>query len=201
MSSKKPLFVCAMALLLLPLVFAPRSYGWSGKAVAVENGGRITVARKAGRVKVVLYGIVCPRRGETLSNDALYLVCWLVLGRRVAVTPVGLDSGEEIPALVKIAGSPDYLNSQLIGYGMARLKNPHPVMPLCKQWQKLQNLARINRIGLWADGARPLLCRRKKRPGKPLIPSILREDCQAAGSGRGGRRTQQFVEQRAQPAQ
>lgn len=135
---------------LLPFVVAPCSYAWRGKAVAVESGGRITVQRPEGLTRVVLYGIQCPLSGQPLGNKALYLTCWLALGKQVEVTPVGLESGAEIPALVKVQGSRDFLNAQLIGYGMARLKNRHPVIPLCREWKKLEKLARINRIGLWA---------------------------------------------------
>ncbi len=164
--AKTPLLAAAMAL-LQGLFFAPRAHGWSGKAVAVESGCGITVARKAGRVKVVLYGIQCPGSGQPFGNDALYLTCWLVLGKRVEVTPVGLDSGTRIPALVKAQGSSEYLNSLLIGYGMARLKNPHPVLPMCVQWEKREHLAKINRIGLWAS--RPHRGFRNKSPGKPQL--------------------------------
>lgn len=152
--AKTPLLAAAMAV-LQGLIFAPRAYGWSGRAVAVESGCRITVERKAGRVKVVLYGIQCPATGQPFGNDALYLTCWLVLGKRVEVTPVGLESGTRIAALVKAEGSSEYLNSLLIGYGMARLKNPHPVLPLCVQWEKREHLAKINMIGLWASRTHP----------------------------------------------
>lgn len=135
---------------LLPLVVAPCSYGWYGKAVVVEQGCRITVQGRAGRIKVILYGIECPRSGQPFGNKALYLTCWLVLGKRVQVIPIGIDSGEEIPALVRVEGNRDFLNAQLIAYGMAWLKNPHPVIPLCHEWKKLEELAKIHRIGLWA---------------------------------------------------
>jgi len=100
--------------------------------------------------KVTLYGIQCPPSGQPFGNKALYLTCWLVLGKQVEVIPVGIDSGTETTALLRVQGDRDYLNGRLIAYGMAWLKNRHPVIPLCDQWQKLEELARINRIGLWA---------------------------------------------------
>jgi endonuclease YncB( thermonuclease family) len=122
----------------------------------VENSCKITVERAEGLTRVTLYGIQCPPSGQPFGNKALHLTGWLVLGKQVEVIPIGIDSVAETTALVRVEGSQDYLNSQLIAYGMAWLKNRHPVIPICDQWKKLEELARINRIGLWA-GNNPAL--------------------------------------------
>jgi micrococcal nuclease len=135
---------------LLPFIVTSYSYGWYGKAVVVDNNCKITVERPEGLTRVTLYGIRCPQSGQPFGNKALHLTGWLVLGKQVEVIPVGIDSVAETTGLVRVQGSPDYLNSQLIAYGMAWLKNRNPVIPLCDQWRKLEELARIHRIGLWA---------------------------------------------------
>lgn len=141
---------------LLPFFVTSYAYGWYGKAVLVENSCRITVERADGLTRVTLYGIQCLPSGQPFGNKALYLTGWLVLGKQVEVIPIGIDSIAETTALVRVEGSRDFLNGQLIAYGMAWLKNRNPVIPLCGEWKKLEELARINRIGLWA-GNHPAL--------------------------------------------
>jgi micrococcal nuclease len=125
-------------------------YGWYGKVVTVEDGVNLEVAREGGKVRVHLYGIKCPEKGQPFGTKAVYVTCFLTLGKHVEVIPIGLETGRVISALVKVRGDRESINSRLIGYGMAWVKNRDSAVPLSNAWKKIEGFARLNKIGVWA---------------------------------------------------
>ena len=101
--------------------------------------------------KVKLYGIECPKKGQPFWQQSRVLASHLALQKTVEVTPLyrGNDGLENV--LVRIEGIKDYLNLQLISYGLAWVKPKECSAHICAEWRAQEGLAQSKAIGLWAD--------------------------------------------------
>jgi len=124
---------------------------WQGQVVGVISGDLFTVSHEGQIDKIKLYGIESPKRGQPFGEHSGALASHLAMQRMVEVTPLfkGYDGVEN--ALVRIEGSKDYLNVQLITHGLAWVKPNECSAHICAEWRGLENLARSNAVGLWAD--------------------------------------------------
>lgn len=100
---------------------------------------------------VRLYGIECPRKGQPYSQQSRTLASHLALQKTVEVTPLYRGHNGLENALVRIDGFKDYLNLQLISYGLAWVKPNECSANICAEWRALENLAHSKGIGLWMD--------------------------------------------------
>ena len=143
-----PVFVFAFFAL-----FQPDCFGWQGKVVGVLSGDVLTVSHDGLVARIKLYGIDSPRFGQPFREQSMALASHLALQKMVEVTPLfkGHDGVEN--ALVRVGGSKDYLNVQLISHGLAWVKPGECSAHICAEWRGLENLARTNAIGLWVDPA------------------------------------------------
>jgi micrococcal nuclease len=124
---------------------------WQGKVVTMLDADLFLISHESKTDKVKLYGIECPKKGQPYWKESRALASHLVLQKIVEVTPLysGHDGLEN--ALVKIDGSKDYLNLQLITYGLAWVKPNECSANICAEWRGMENLARSKLIGLWMD--------------------------------------------------
>jgi endonuclease YncB( thermonuclease family) len=126
---------------------------WKGQVVGVVSGDLFTIAHEGRVDKIRLYGVESPKWGQPFKDDSVALASHLALQKMVEVTPLfkGYDGIEN--ALIRIDGSKDFLNVQLISHGFAWVKPKECSAHICAEWRGLENLARSNAIGLWADPA------------------------------------------------
>ncbi|MCE5336439.1 MAG: thermonuclease family protein [Desulfobacteraceae bacterium] len=124
---------------------------WTGKVVAVPEGDLLVISRDGQEKKYRLFGIDCPERGQPYWDKAQGLVGFLTEDKVVDVTPLflGVEGFEKV--LVRIEGTRDYLNQQLVAYGLAWVKVGECNSRMCSDWKKLQKMARSRSVGLWAD--------------------------------------------------
>jgi endonuclease YncB( thermonuclease family) len=133
------------------LMFLPACWAYSGKVVDVLEGDVLMISTGGSAQKIRLYGIACPVFGQPFHEKARFLANNLSLQRNVEVTPVFTDGDGTVNALVRIEGVADYLNNQLVGYGMAWVKPCDNKSRLCEVWKKQEAFAQMNFIGLWAQ--------------------------------------------------
>jgi len=143
--------VMLVASLMAWLLFMPMCWAYSGTVVDVPEGDVLMVAAAGSVQKVRLYGIACPVHGQPFHDRARFLANNLALQRRVEITPVFKDSDGTENVLVRIEGVGDFLNNQLVGYGLAWVKPCDSKSRLCEQWKKQEEFAQMNFIGLWAQ--------------------------------------------------
>jgi endonuclease YncB( thermonuclease family) len=124
---------------------------WQGTVVGVPDAGLLLVSHENQIDKIGLYGIECPERGQPFWEQARVLASHLAMQKTVEVTPLypGYD-GSQV-SLVRVEGSKDYLNVQLVSHGLAWVKPKECSANICADWRALENLARSNAIGLWMD--------------------------------------------------
>ena len=130
--------------------FASICNGFTGKITEVREGDFYIVSAGEKTLKVRLYGVMCPVRGQLFYDSAVLIAKFLAVQKKVEITPV-YTVGDIIHALVRIDGVKSFLNEQLIGYGLAWVKPDSCKARFCEEWKKLEGVARQNSIGLWAD--------------------------------------------------
>ena len=156
-------FVSLTLLLIFLLTFPFHIWAWSGKVVGIADGDTITVLREGKQqVKIRLYGIDCPERGQAFSRKAKQFNSKMVFGKVVEVERVDIDRYGRTVALVTVFQR--LVNEELVNAGFAWVYTRYCDRPICERWKVLEYEAREAKRGLWADpNAIPPWEFRKKR--------------------------------------
>jgi endonuclease YncB( thermonuclease family) len=128
-----------------------RAHAWTGQVVSVPEGDLLVISHDGKDQKFRLYGVDCPERGQPYWDKGQSLVSFLTKEQVVDVSALFLGIEGIEKALVRIEGTKDYLNRQLVAYGLAWGKPDECTSHMCSEGKELQNLARVKRLGLWAD--------------------------------------------------
>ena len=148
-------------LLALPCLI----WAWSGEVVGIADGDTITVlnSKTLKDVKIRLYGIDTPERGQAFSKRARQFTSKLVYGKVVEVKVMATDRYGRTVAM--IYADKTLLNEELVKTGLAWVYWQYCHHPICESWKGLQIGARMDKRGLWADPNRipPWEFRRKKK--------------------------------------
>ena len=147
------------------LNFPCLSWAWSGEVVGITDGDTITVlnSKTLKDVKIRLYGIDTPERGQAFSKRAKQFTSKLVYGKVVEVKVMATDRYGRTVAM--IYADRTLLNEELVKAGLAWVYWKYCHHPICETWKGFQIGARMDKRGLWADPNRipPWKFRRKKR--------------------------------------
>jgi len=131
------------------LVSCNQVSAWTGLVINTPDGDMLTV-RKSGRgqVKIRLYGIDCPEKGQPYANDARRFAAGMVLRKAVTVKELTRDRGGHTVALV-FKGS-RCLNEEIVkaGYAWIDRRRCQQRQP-CSRWLRLEADARKKKKGLW----------------------------------------------------
>jgi micrococcal nuclease len=138
----------AIVLFLFSMLMAAPCQAWQGKAIHIADGDTITVlTRDSRQVKIRLYGIDTPERGQDFGGKAKEFTADLVGNRLVEIDPIAQDRYGRIVALVKVDGRS--VNEELLEAGLAWVYRRYCDAPFCSEWLKLEDQARHRRLGLW----------------------------------------------------
>lgn len=151
LSRKAQIGIVSLLAFFCTLVLYSPCNAWWGRVIGVEAGDLLVVSNDNQTQQIKLYGVNCPERGQPSHEKARALVAHLTSEQRVEVTPLykGNDGFER--ALVRIDGTKDYLNHQLVAYGMAWVKPDECSFKVCAEWKEIEKLAGKKWIGLWED--------------------------------------------------
>jgi len=137
------LFWVAFFVFLSPLPVSADSAEWEAKVVHVFDGDTLVVSRD-GLAKIVrLYGIDCPEITQSFGLEAKGFTMGLVSGKRIRVVPVVKEGN--IKYMVYIGDR--CLNKELLkaGYAWYLVDDSSE-----KEWERLEQNARSEKIGLWS---------------------------------------------------
>ena len=139
------------------------SWAWSGKVVGVAYGDTITVLRDKEQVRIRLYGIDTPEKGQTFGKKAKQFTSDMVFEKVVEVHQMDTDRYGRTVALVSV--DKQLLNKELVKAGLAWVYDRYCSEPICESWRNFQLRARMDKRALWSDPDRipPWEFRRKKR--------------------------------------
>ena len=162
MSKRKNLFSLVAQIILL-IIPCP-SWAWSGRVIGIADGDTITVLRDGKQqVKIRLYGIDTPEKGQAFSKKARQFTAKLVHGKVVEIEPVDIDRYGGTVGIVKVEDV--ILNEELVRDGFAWVYPQYCHRPICNTWYLLEMNAHDAKKGLWADlhATPPWEFRRNKR--------------------------------------
>ena len=136
---------------------------FSGKVVAVQDGDTLEVLTNRVAVRVRLYGIDCPEKGQAFGQKAKSFTSDLVFGKTVKVREKGRDRNRRTVGEVIIEDGRS-LNRELVRVGLAWWYQRYA--PKETDLKVLERDARKARTGLWADAdpVPPWKWRKGKRP-------------------------------------
>jgi len=130
--------------LLFPLIITAQIVG---RAVGITDGDTFTLLKKDSiSIKVRLYGIDCPEKGQPFSNICKKYLSDLIFNKAVRLEEKGKDRYGRTIAIVFLGTI--NINESLLADGIAWHykyfdKNP--------RWAALEKSAKDNKKGLWKD--------------------------------------------------
>lgn len=140
--------IAIFSLILLPSLL----WAWPGEVIRVSDGDTIVVLTEdKEQVRIRLYGIDAPEADQPFGEEATDLVSDLVFAEKVEINERYLDRyGRSIATVFLPDGT--VLGEALISAGFAWVYPRYcDEEPMCSEWDKLQEIARENKVGLWAD--------------------------------------------------
>jgi len=139
-----------LLLFVLALICTTSAWAWTGKVVAIADGDTVTVLNSDMRqVKIRLYGVDAPERSQSFGSKAKQFTAEQVFGRQVEVLPVDQDRYGRTVGMVLYDGR--NLSEELVRKGLAWVYSQYCKKPECRDWVTIEETARVNRTGLWAD--------------------------------------------------
>ena len=152
--------------LLTVLIVSPtHSWAWSGEVVGITDGDTITVfnSKTLKDVKIRLYGIDTPERGQPFSKKAKQFTSNMVFGKVVEVGAITVDHYGRTVSLVYVEGKG--VCDELIRAGLAWVYYLYCNLPICAEWKNLEAEAKEAKRGIWSEHnpIPPWVFRRKKR--------------------------------------
>ena len=126
------------------------AHAWIAKVVSVTDGDTIKVFNaEKDQVKIILYGIDTPEKGQPYGKAAgEYLAC-LIAGEIVDIETVTKDRYGRTVGIVTEGGS--NINQEMVFSGYAWVYRRYCDKPFCNFWLNLEDEARIGKSGLWQE--------------------------------------------------
>ena len=133
------------------LIAAPvTAHAWIGKVVDVVDGDTIKVHNAGmGQIKVRMYGIDAPERGQLNGGEAKSRLAFLVAGGVVEIDPLAEDSYGNTVGIVW-QGERN-VNQEMLQAGYAWVYQRYCDKPFCEYWLTLESEARTKKSGLWQE--------------------------------------------------
>ncbi len=122
---------------------------FTGTCVAVRDGDTLEVMRAGRAIRVRLWGIDCPERGQAFAAAARQFTARLAHGKEVTVTVVSVDRYHRLVGRVTVDGRD--LALALVREGLAWWYAHHA--PHARELAAAEAEARQARQGLWGEAA------------------------------------------------
>lgn len=146
-------------------------FALNARVVNNSDGDTITVLTdNNSQVKIRLYGIDTPEKGQAFGQKAKEFTAKMVSGKVVTIEEIDKDRYGRTVGVVSINGT--ILNEELLKNGFAWHFGIYCKRPECEQWKKYELKAQGSRIGLWAESSptSPWEFRRNKKDNKNEPP-------------------------------
>ena len=127
------------------------AHAWIGKVVDVIDGDTIRVFNAGtGQIKVRMYGIDAPERGQPNGGEAKSWLRLIVAGGVVEIDPTGEDPYGNTVGIVW--QGEQNVNQEMLQAGYAWVYRSYCDKPFCEYWLTLEGEARQKKTGLWQEG-------------------------------------------------
>lgn len=142
-------YICNMKRILVIMLFPFSVFGqaMNGRAVGVSDGDTFTLLTSdTQQFKIRLHGIDCPEKGQDYGRVATEFTRDFLDGKDVRVVSTTKDRYGRSVGLVIV--NKDTLNTALLKAGLAWHYKTYDKR---KDWADMEQSAKSNGIGLWAD--------------------------------------------------
>ncbi len=133
-------------LFLLLCSFAALAQTYTGKVISVKDGDTIEMLVNGRKIRIRLYGIDCPEKGQAFGDKAKQFTADLCFGKVVKAVQQDVDQWDRVVADIYLDG--ELLNLRIVEAGYAwhfkRYSNS-------KVLAEAEKKARRERLGLWQD--------------------------------------------------
>ncbi len=139
-----------IACIILLFLFPVSAHAWQGTVTRVIDGDTIDVQRNGSRERVRLYGIDAPEKAQPHGTRATRYLSRLLHGQKVAIDKVAEDRYGRIVAMVFLSDGSN-VNQLLLQNGTSWVYPAYCKKKICRQWSYIEETARTEKRGLWAD--------------------------------------------------
>jgi len=153
------LFLALISVLILATL-AHAGDKWTGKVIGITDGDTITVLRGQTQVKIRLYGIDCPEKGQPWGKRAKQFTAEKCFGKTILVNEKSWNRYGRLVAEVMLPGQ-RILNHELLKAGLAWWYEKYA--PDESLYRLLEKQARREGAGLWAE-PEPVAPRERNAP-------------------------------------
>lgn len=136
-----------MRLFLLLFFLITPANCYAATITRVIDGDTIVVD---GSIRVRLYGIDCPERGQPGEIWATECTASLVLERQVSIEAQYQDRFGRTVAIVLLENGLTVQEALLLR-GAAWVAPRYCKLPQCSEWKLLEETARLSGVGIWAE--------------------------------------------------
>ncbi|TWP31815.1 thermonuclease family protein [Apibacter muscae] len=142
MKKLKPLFFLLSFLVSTFLL----SQTLSGRVIKVADGDTVTILTDENeQIKIRLYGIDCPEKGQDFSSKATAFTSSFCFGKIVKVTQKGLDRYGRVLGIILIGKK--NLNEELLKNGLAW---HYKYFDKTQKYVDLEQEAKNNKLNIWS---------------------------------------------------
>jgi len=139
--------MCINRIIIILLLLTTLAFPFVGQVVGVTDGDTIKVLCEKQIIKVRLSDIDCPEKGQPYGKAAKTATSILAFNDTVEVQENGTDRyGRTLGTVILSDGT--NLNKELVVRGLAWWYKKYSKN---KEYEELENYARINKCGLWHD--------------------------------------------------
>lgn len=132
------------------LLFTAGACAWRGEVHRVKDGDTYEVVTDMGLITVRLYGVDTPEWNQRYGKEATQFVKKRIYGKRIRGKTVDIDYYGRSVAIVWIGDS--LLSATLVRAGCAWVYDRYcRQQPVCARLDSLQQFARQQKRGLWAQ--------------------------------------------------
>lgn len=118
----------------------------SGKVIKVADGDTVTILTEENeQIKIRLYGIDCPEKGQDYSSKATAFTSSFCFGKIVKVTQKGLDRYGRVLGIILIGKK--NLNEELLKNGLAW---HYKYFDKTQKYSDLEQEAKKNKLNIWS---------------------------------------------------
>jgi len=139
-----------LLIIFLILLWPLTAHAWVAKVVSVTDGDTIKVFNaEKGQVKIRLYGIDTPEKGQPYGQAAGKYLASLIAGAIVDIESIAEDPYGRTVGI--ISDGERNINQEMIKAGYAWVYRWYCDKEFCDFWLELETEAKSNKIGLWQE--------------------------------------------------
>lgn len=136
--------------LLLPTAGLDVAHAAAAEVLVVHDGDTLDVTIQGEQVRIRLYGIDAPERGQHGNVSSTRFLKRLVFGHPLEISVIGADVFGRTLAMVVLEDSGSSVNAAIVANGYAWVNSVKCTVPVCRDWEKIEAQARKLKLGIWS---------------------------------------------------